>query len=222
MSKYFNIDVIPDCIGGTIASNNGADVGAGDIIFNWKAVDVPKGSCILKNVSAYVNSEDGAYGSGSVTDYELVFAKSVNGVAPPALGVINAAQTACGELRHHFVGGIRLEGELSKGTLSKTAFGLLYNSGESGGAGTNIGPPIIIDLEPKSGTNVGYDKLYVAGFQISTRAYVADLDTPIPGTLTKVEELLLTFSEENSTVDIANDDELINANPIRIRLGFEK
>tara|TARA_R110000737_G_scaffold16079_1_gene33080 strand:+ start:44 stop:838 length:795 start_codon:yes stop_codon:yes gene_type:complete len=264
MSKYFNIDVIPDCIGGTIASNNGADVGAGDIIFNWKAVDVPKGSCILKNVSAYVNSEDGAYGSGSVTDYELVFAKSVNGVAPPALGVINAAQTACGELRHHFVGGIRLEGELAKGTLSKTAFGLLYNSGESGGAGTNIGPPIIIDLEPESGTNVGYDKLYVAGFQISTRAYgtgvlldladdaaldasatpvseiavdgvdarkifsvgdqvyVADLDTPIPGTLTKVEELLLTFSEENSTVDIANDDELINANPIRIRLGFEK
>ena len=129
---------------------------------------------------------------------------------------------------------------------------------------TSIGPSFIIDLEPASGTNVGYDTLYVAGLQVTARnygtgvllnlaggaaldasatpvseiavdgvdatkifsvgdqVYVHDLDTPIPGTLTKVEPLLLTFSEANSTVDIANNDELLNANPIRIKLGFEK
>ncbi len=35
-------------------------------------------------------------------------------------------------------------------------------------------------------------------------------------------ELKLTFSEANTTVDIANNDELLNANPIRIKLGFER
>ena len=49
-----------------------------------------------------------------------------------------------------------------------------------------------------------------------------DLDTKIPGTLTGVTATTLTFSEANTTVDIADGDELINANPIRIKLGFEK
>ena len=261
MSKYFNVDVIPDCIAGDVSDNNGGDVGAGDVIFNWTAVDVPKGSWLLKNITAYINAEDGAYGSGSLSDYELVFAKSVSGVAPSSLGDINTAQSACGELRHHFVGSARLESEAAKGTLSKLAFGVLFNSRSENA--TSIGPSFIIDLEPASGTNVGYDTLYVAGLQVTARnygtgvllnlaggaaldasatpvseiavdgvdatkifsvgdqVYVHDLDTPIPGTLTKVEPLLLTFSEANSTVDIANSDELLNANPIRIRLGFE-
>ena len=263
MGKYFNVDVVPDCIGGDVSNNNGGDVGASDIIFDWTAVDVPKGACLLKSVTAHVNAEDGAYAAGSLTDYELIFAKSVDGVAPPTLGDINAAQTACGELRHHFITGVRLESAAGKGTLSKTTFGVIFSTGISGSADTNIGCNVVIDLEPSSGTNVGYDTLYVAGLQTSARAYgtgvlldladdvdltaastpvseiavdgvdatkifsigdqvyVADLDTPIPGVLTKVEPLLLTFSETNSTVDIANDDELLNANPIRIRLGFE-
>ena len=261
MGKYFNIDVIPDCIAGDVSDNNGStDVGAGDIIFGWTAVDVPKGACLLKSVVAYANAEDGAYGAGSVTDFELLLAKSVNGVVPPSIGDINNAQTGCGELRHHLVGGIRLEGAANKGTLSKTTFGLVYTSPAGGSAAdTNIGPQIVVDLEPESGTNVGYDKLYVAGFQVSSRnwgtgvladgavtaasaqsttitvktvdatklfspgdqVYVMDLDTPIPGTLTKVEATTLTFSEANTTVDIADEDELLNANPIRIKLGFE-
>jgi len=265
MGKYFNVDVIPDCIAGDVSDNNGStDVGAGDIIFGWTAVDVPKGACLLKSVVAYVNAEDGTYGAGSVTDFELLLAKSVNGVVPPSIGDINGLQTSCGELRHHLVAGIRLEGAANKGTLSKTTFGLVYTSATSGGADTNIGPDVVIDLEPESGTNVGYDKLYVAGFQVTARnwgtgvsldlaadanldasatpvseiavegidatkifsvgdqVYVADLDTPIPGVLTKVEPLLLTFSETNSTVDIDNNDELLNANPIRLKFGFER
>ena len=260
MGKYFNVDVVPDCIGGDVSDNNGGDVGASDIIFDWTAVDVPKGACLLKSVTAHVNAEDGAYAAGSLTDYELIFAKSVDGVAPPTLGDINGVQTACGELRHHFITGVRLESAAGKGTLSKTTFGVIFSTGISGSADTNIGCNVVIDLEPSSGTNVGYDTLYVAGLQTSARAYgtgvllnestidaseaptntvivdgvdatkifsvgdqvyVVDLDTPIPGVLTKVEPLLLTFSETNSTVDITEDDELLNANPIRIRLGFE-
>ena len=259
MGKYFNVNVIPDCIAGDVSDNNGEDVGGGDIIFDWTAVDVPKGSCLLKSVVAHVNAEDGAYGSGSLTDYELIFAKSVNGVAPPSLGTINAVQTACGELRHHYIGAVRLESTSIKGTLAKTAFGVAFHAGSTGQTNENFMTNFVVDLEPISGTNVGYDTLYVAAFQMSARAYgtavlangavdassaqatevvvdgvdatklfsvgdqvyVVDLDTPIPGTLTKVETLKLTFSEANTTVDITDDDELLNANPIRIKLGFE-
>tara|TARA_Y100000004_G_scaffold111583_1_gene125270 strand:+ start:182 stop:976 length:795 start_codon:yes stop_codon:yes gene_type:complete len=264
MGKYFNVDVIPDCIAGDVSDNNGGDVGAGDIIFNWTAVDVPKGGNAIVSISAVVNAEDGAYAAGSLTDYELLFAKSIDGVAPPSLGDINGVQTACGELRHHLIGSARLESSAAVGTLSKTAFHVVYvNSAGNTGNSTSdgYGFPIIMDLEPESGTNVGFDKLYVACFQVTARnygtgvllnessidasaaptnsitvdgtdatkifsvgdqVYVHDLDTPIPGTLTAVTSTTLTFSETNSTVDIAEDDELLNANPIRIKLGFER
>ena len=264
MGKYFNVDVIPDCIAGDVSENNGTnDVGASDIIFNWTAVDVPKGGSAIVSISAVVNAEDGAYGSGSLTDYEFMFAKSVDGVAPPSLGAINAVQTAGGAMRHHVIGSARLESTAAFATLSKAAFHIVYTNsshatGNSTASGTNT--PIVMDLEPDSGTNVGYDKLYVAGFQVGARnygtgvladgavdassaqstsitvktvdatklfsvgdqVYVMDLDTPIPGTLTAVTATTLTFSEANTTVDIADGDELLNANPIRIKLGFEK
>ena len=267
MGKFFSVDFNPDIVDGDISEANGADIGGGDILFDWNAIDIPKGGSLLKSVTAYANAEDGAYAAGSLTDIELVFARSVNGVAPPTMGATNALQTGCGALRHHWVGAVRLESTSAVGTLSKLTFGVGYitattSNGDDGGSGNSL--PLVIDLEPDSGTNVGYDKLYVAAFQVSTRnwgtavllnlaggaaldasatpvseiavdgvdarkifsvgdqVYVHDLDTPIPGTLTKVEELLLTFSETNSTVDIADGDELINANPIRFKFGFEK
>ena len=261
MGKFFNVDVLPDCIAGDVSDNNGTDdISGGDIIFNWTAVDVPKGSCLLKSVIAYVNAEDGAYAAGSLTDYELIFAKSVSGVVPPSLGTIGGAQDACGQLRHHYIGAVRLESTAIKGTVTQATFGVMFHGGATGQTNEHAQQNFVVDLEPTSGTNVGYDKLYVAGLHVSTRnygtgvladgavtassaesttitvktvdatklfsvgdtVYVMDLDTKIPGTLTKVEATTLTFSEANTTVDITDGDELINANPIRLKLGFEK
>ena len=259
MGKFFNVDVNPDIVAGDISTAFG-DIGANDIVFDWTAVDVPKGASMLRSVSAFVNAEDGAYGSGSLTDYELIFAKSVDGVAPPTMGVTNAAQTGCFPLRHHYVGSVMLDSVITKATVTNLAFGVAYVSGTNPSQDFNNGLPLVVDLDPIGGTNVGYDKLYVAGFQMAARnyntnvladgavdassalsttitvktvdatklfspgdqVYVMDLDTPIPGTLTKVEAVTLTLSEANTTVDIADGDELINANPIRLKLGFEK
>ena len=263
MGKFFNVDFNPDIVDGDISEANGTDIAGGDILFDWQAIDIPKGGSLLKSITAYANAEDGAAGSGSLVDMELVFARSVNGVAPPTMGATNAVQTGCGELRHHWVGGIRLESTTIVATLSKLTFGVGYTATAAtiGNAGTGgVGLPIVMDLEPDSGTNVGYDKLYVAAFQVTARnwgtgvladgavdassalsttitvktvdatklfspgdqVYVFDLDTPIPGTLTAVTATTLTFSTANTTVDIADGDELINANPIRFKFGFEK
>ena len=110
MGKFFTVDVLPDCIAGDISDNTGTDdIGAGDIIFGWTAVDVPKGSCMLRSITATVNAEDGAYGSGSLTDLELLFAKSIDGSAPPSLGTIGAAPSCNGTTNwaRHLVGAYR-------------------------------------------------------------------------------------------------------------------
>ena len=267
MGKFFTVDVKPDIINGDIsdikaagapASTGNTDVDAGDLIFDWTAVDVPKGGCMLRSVTAIVNAEDAVYGSGSLTDYHLIFAKSVNGEAPTSMGVTNGVQTGGFDLGGHHVGSVVIESTAATGTISNTAFHVVYHSSDNSATGGGL--PLVIDLDHTSGTNVGYDKLYVCGFQLAARhystgvifdgtvdassaqsttvnvktvdatkifsigdqVYVHDLDTPIPGTLTKVEATKLTFSEANTTVDITDDDEAMNANPIKIKLGFER
>ena len=264
MGKYFNVDVIPDCIAEDVSENNGStDVGGGDIIFGWTAVDVPKGSCMLRSITASVNAEDGAYGSGSLTDLELLFAKSIDGSAPPSIGTIGAVPTCNGSTNwaRHLVGAYRLEQELGKGTFAKTPFRVVYAQG-GGGADTNLGLNNVIDLEPESGTNVGYDKLYVAGIQINARHYgtavlvngaiTSDTATSITVDGVDVRKVFcigdtvyiqavdtalgtiksMTHDGTDGTIvlnaaiaggtDLTNNHELLNANPWRIKLGFEK
>jgi hypothetical protein len=117
---------------------------------------------------------------------------------------------------------------------------------------------MIVEGEPDSGTNVGYDKLYIAGFaggaidfstgvllndaedvadgagtsltvdgtdprkcfQVGDTAYIHDVDTAI-GTVASMTSTTIVL-ESNNVGAIANNDEFINANPIRIILGFSR
>jgi hypothetical protein len=58
-------------------------------------------------------------------------------------------------------------------------------------------------------------------FSPGDKVYVHDVDTQIPGTVKTVAENLLTFNTTNSTVDVANNDEIINATPIKFTLHCE-
>ena len=262
MAQFLTVDVIPDCINGDVSDNNGSsDIGAGDVIFDWTAVNVPAGSGMIQSVSAIVNAEDGAYGSGSLVDYEILFAKSLRNEAPPSIGTIGASADGVG-WKDHLVGAVQIESTAGVGTLLHSDFYVVYNTsttgnGGSGGRGHTL--PLVYQLDHTINTNRGFDKLYVAGIQSQSRnygtgvqadgavdassaqsttitvktvdarkifsvgdqVYVHDLDTPIPGTLTKVEATTLTFSVANTTVDIADGDELLTANPIRIKLGIQ-
>ena len=264
LNKFFTVDVLPDCIDGDISNNPGSgDVAAGSVIFGWTAVDVPKGSCMLRSVTASVNGEDGAI-AGSAVDLELLFAKSIDGVAPPSIGTIGAAPTCNGSTNwaRHLVGACRLEQEAGKGTLAKTPFRVVYSSGLNGGGDTNLGISTVIDLEPESGTNVGYDKLYIAGIQVNARNYstgvlvngaiTSDTATSITIDGTDVRKVFcigdevyiqavdtalgtvksMTHDGTDGTIvlnaaiaggtDLTNNHELLNANPWRLKLGFEK
>ena len=262
MAQFLTVDVIPDCINGDVSDNNGTDdIAAGDIIFDWTPVDVPVGSGMIQSISAIVNAEDAAYAAGSLADYEILFARSLRGVAPPSIGTIGASADGVG-WQEHLVGAIQLESTAGSGTLQYADFHVVYNAattgnGANGGRGATL--PLVYQLDHTVNTTVGFDKLYVAAiqgqprnygtgvqadgavtassaqsttvtvktvdarkiFSVGNTVYVHDLDTPIPGTLTKVEATTLTFSEANTTVDIADGDELLTANPIRIKLGIQ-
>tara|TARA_R100000655_G_scaffold48188_1_gene85584 strand:- start:1079 stop:1855 length:777 start_codon:yes stop_codon:yes gene_type:complete len=256
---YFNIKLKPDLVEGDISkliANDKTDTPftADDILFDWQEVDVPNGTISLDSVTAYMIGEDG--GVQADKDFSLVFAKSVNGVAPTTLGSVNAAQTACFELPLHYIGAMKLEATST--VINGLSFGTAFSWGAQGANG--IDRSIIMTPETISGRNVGYDKLYVAGFAggafdfstgvLSTEvidaseatkatiavdtvdarkafqkgdiAYVHDVDTVIPGTVLSVTENLITFDTTNSTIDVDNNDEIINATPITIYLGFSQ
>ena len=263
MSKFFTVDVLPDCIAGDVSDNPGSsDISAGDVIFGWTAVDVPQGSCMLRSITGSVNGEDGAI-AGSAVDLELLFAKSIDGVAPPSIGTIGAAPSCNGSTNwaRHLVGAYRLESESGHATLAKTPFRVIY-TGPGGAADTNVGFNTVIDLEPNSGTSVGYDKLYVAGIQVGARhygtgvlvngaitsdtatsitvdgvdvrkvfcvgdtVYIQAIDTAL-GTIKSMTHdgtdgtIVLNAAIAGGT-DLTNNHELLNANPWRLKLGFEK
>ena len=264
MGKYFTALAIPDIVDGDVsnvilANTDDLDIGAGDVLFNWVAIDVPSGTNCLRSITMWVNGEDaGTHGSGLV-DYDLIFAKSHNGLAPANLGVVNASPNIK-SIRDFWIGHYKFDATAAQNLGSaylNHGFGYTSNGVDAAPGG---GLPIILDLEPGSGTNVGYDRLYMAGvlggardfntgvivngaitsdtedtitvdgvnankiFSVGDTVYLHDVDTAL-GTVKSIADNGLSITLNAAIAggtDIADDDELVNANPIRIRLGFER
>jgi len=260
---YFTIDVSPDIVAGDVsniqqANKSHEDVGAGDLIFDWTEINVPSGGLLLHSVTAIVNAEDGAYGSGSLTDYTLIFAKSVNGVAPTTMGAVNAAQTACFDLKDHYVGSLKLKSTAGTGTISGPAFHVVYHGNDNSDTGGGLPMVLQADSDDRIADRHAKSKLYVCGFQTSARGYqtgvivngaitsdtatqitvdgveatkifsvgdtvyLHDVDTAL-GTVKSLTDTVITLNAAIAGgTNLDDDDELINANPIKIKLGFEK
>jgi len=258
-SKYFTKVFKPDLVDGDISkligsSKTDAPFASGDILFDWHAIDVPKGSKKLINATVYMVGEDG--GVQANKDFWLIFAKGQeDGTAPTTLGEENAVQTGCWELPSLYVGGIKFEASATgSGYIIGGAFGTMFITNAAGANGNQL--PIVIEGQPGSGTNIGYDKLYVAAFaggafdfstgvtsgavtaddatditvsavdvrtafQPGDIVYVHDQDTAL-GTVSSVPDATSLILTANNVVAIENTDELINATPITVTLGFEQ
>tara|TARA_R100001443_G_scaffold12076_3_gene21561 strand:+ start:1246 stop:2037 length:792 start_codon:yes stop_codon:yes gene_type:complete len=261
-SKYFQRVFKPDLVHGDISkligsSKTDAPFASGDILFDWHAVDVPRGSKKLVNATAYMVGEDG--GAQANKDWWLVFAKGqADGTAPTTLGEENSVMTGCFELPSLYVGAVKFEASATgAGYVIGGAFGTMFIANAAGANGVQF--PIVIEGQPGSGANVGYDKLYVAAFaggafdfstgvlanyasgapggdtipliavdtvdarkafQPGDIVYIHDQDTAL-GTVSSVAETSITLTANNA-VPVANNDELINATPITVTLGFEQ
>ena len=272
VNKYFNVVVKPTILASKLATV----YGSGDVVFDWHAVDVPKGASKLVGVTAIMRQKHGT--AGNEFPFQLVYGKSINNVNPSSLGTNNATANGTGYFNN----------VIGKSTfIAKDYMSDLLDNGVTIAALTQGGadsekPSIILEGEPNSGTNVGYDKIYVGmiaegAFDFTTAAEIsqaidvsglsaaqlvnADIEGTDPrlvfapgdvihaaddvnigeiesmadaNTITFKADGSATASETDFTVpanlaawiaatgDLADGDELINVNPIKIILHLEK
>ena len=258
--RYFTKTFKPDIIDGDISKiieddKTDTPFAAGDILFDWVAVDLPKGTCAIVDAFVHMFGEDG--GDQSEGDFHLLIAKSNDGVAPTTLGEENAVVTGCYELPEILMGAMKFEGTSNRVGKLNYAFGSvwMYNTAGNGGA---LGPLFIEPDVNVSNTTRGSatQRIYVAGiaggaFDFSTGVlaagnvsddtaadttvktvdvrncfrpgdvvYIHDVDTPIgtESSLPDATSLILTANNDGA---ISINDELLNASPITVTLGFQ-
>ena len=227
---------------------------AGDVICDWFAFDVPNGTLKLESITLLIRGENG--GPQTARDVEIYFAKSdSNGTAPASLGDENGTVGGFGYY-NNLLGCQVIDLSNYVGKLDYMSMATLGVSAAGGGAGTNL----VLQGEPNSGTNVGYDTLYigliggasyahdfatgvilndaeniaVGGTALVTDGVDAnkvfapgdvilkhDSDTVV-GTVKSVSANLITLESPGSGVIIANDDELVNSQPVTVILGFKQ
>jgi len=274
ISKYFNVVVKPTIL----ASKLAVVYGGSDVIFDWHAIDVPKGASKLMGVTAVLRKKHGT--ASNEHGFHLVYGKSINGVAPSSLGTVNLTANGTGYFNNVIGKSTFIEKDFMGNHLDN---GVQIAALTQGGADSEK-PSIVLEGEPNSGVNVGYDRLYVgmiadtsAAFDFTTAAEISQaidvsglsaaqfVNADIEGTdprlvfapgdvIHAADDVVIgeiesipdantinfkadgskTTSETDYTVpadlaawiaatgDLADGDELINVNPIKIILHLEK
>ena len=139
-----------------------------DIVWDWTAVDIPKGTHKLVNASIHMQGEDGARRAD--IDFQVWFAKPIDGVEPPSLGTPNAVVTGTGH-RKHMLGSITLDSTQSIGDLDPfnnfMSTGIVSSNGLLNPDATLVvnGEKMLAvdDSYSSSDTPEGYHRIYVAG-----------------------------------------------------------
>ena len=185
MSKYFTVEVEPTIPGDRQAAN-GSAYNSKDVLFDWEPIQVPKGANKLTAITAAFRGTNGGSGTNNL-DFDLVFAKSIDSTAPATLGNSNASVSAAPVVANHIIGIAHIDGTGGYGAQGFDFF----NVGAAGtGAAANLMPELVLQGEPTSGDNVGFDTIYIAGiaggaFDFGTTVLVrgaiaADNTTTIP------------------------------------------
>jgi len=176
MGKYFQVEVKPTIDVAALAAGN---ITTAEVLFDWASFDVPKGAVKLIGITVLYRGKNGA--DYTPTDFELFFAKgekhpNSNGVLTPiTLGDDGAAVDTPGWF--HLLQGKVFVDYSGHGNDADLIYGNILTPGRYGGrqgAGdaSNSGCSIL-QGEPNSGTNVGYDKLYVSSVAQGTHNWGA-------------------------------------------------
>ena len=166
---YFTKTLRPTLPVATIIQSHKTDLpfAAQDVMWDWEAFDVPKGAVRLVSATLLVRGENGA--PQTDRDMQLFFAKSdADGTAPTSLGTGNASVDGYGYY-NNLLGHLVFD-------IAEFAIGLDWMSMATGGMGGEDAlrtsrEGIVLQGEPHSGTNVGYDKLYCGGVGGASNAW---------------------------------------------------
>ena len=146
----------------TIQSN--IAFGAGDLLFDWTAFEIPNGAAILQDISGYIMGTNGGAQAGEL--FNLVFARAIDGTPPASLGTINGALTAASTMksRNNIIGyqsvdfGERADTVLDS-MVSYNMFGANFST-----TTPYVHQPIVLQGDRAEGlSSKGFQKIYIAG-----------------------------------------------------------
>ena len=247
--KSFRPDIIDGDVSKVIQSDKtDAPFANGDILFDWHPVDIPLGTNAIADILVHMFGEDG--GTQGTHDLHLLIAKSNNGAAPTTLGEENAAVTGCFELQDILIGAIKIEGQADTGSISTgfgrawyyvygksggpiviqpednnlggQSTNRIYVAGIAGGA-FDFSTGVLKDGAESSDAATSLTTKTVDPrkcFRPGDTVYIHDVDTAI-GTIASMTATNITLNAAIAGgTDIADEDEFMNATPIKITLGF--
>ena len=180
--------------------------GAGDVLFDWYAFEIPRGVCKLTTLNVIVPGTDTAAAAG--IDMELFFATSVNGVAPPSLGDPNDAitkikATAC---KNHIIGHKYLDASAMENSDELVSYNIWTNTAGTDTAHYEVNMVLEGDstFDGKQGdsthraTSKGYQTIWVAALTVGT---------PNHGTGVLLDGAIDTGDAGAQTLDVSEDQE---------------
>ena len=183
MGKFFNVTVKPTIDVAALVAGNIADT---EILFDWAAFDVPRGASKLIGITARYQGKNGA--AYTPTDFELFFAKTINNTAPGTMGDDGAIVDTHGWFPN-IIGKTFIDASNGSNDANLITGNIIVagapgggTSGQSNQNNTPISNGLVLEGEPSSGVNVGYDKLYVSAIAKGTHNWGASTMT-VDGTM---------------------------------------
>jgi len=237
MGKYFNVTVKPPVAVTALAAGSILDT---EVLFDWHGFDIPKGAARLIGITALYTGKNGV--RYAPTDYELFWAKSnADGSAPGTMGDDGAAVDTFGWF-NNIIGKTYVDANEANNDADLIT-GSIQTPNANGGAGGAAGTTnrdssqsaLVLQGVSESGTNVGYDKIYIAAIAKGTHNWgvstvisdgtqstssstitvktVSAVITCGPGDVLRDEDGLLfgTVKTVNSATDITLEDNSANA-----------
>jgi len=212
---------------------------ANDILFDWFAFEIPKGTAFIKNITCIIPGTDAA--AADQKDFDLYFARSINGVAPASLGNPNAAVTQAkgAAVRKNIIGRHALDSSIQEDADAMISYNVWTLSGKTGNDRNDV--EVVIQGDASYAGTEGYQTIWVAGIAIASGAnygtgVLVNGAVSSGASVQKIGTLTAMASDGSSiTVDakdingttvwdsgaLEDDDEVCFRRPITIRLALE-
>jgi hypothetical protein len=165
VNKYFTTTIKPTMLP---SIQHAGTFGGGSILFDWTSFQIPKGASKIVDVTILVRGTNGVRQERAIDFY---FAKSIDGAAPGSLGTVRATANGSGYQNHL----------LTAATINaadyRDSLDIMSVASSGGGGGSQQQMAMVIEGEPNSGTNVGYDTAYIAGMPGNTMDWRSTCET---------------------------------------------
>jgi hypothetical protein len=178
-----------------------------DILFDWYPFEIPRGGCKITTMQVIMPGTNGA--DGNVLDMDLLFAKSINGVAPTSIGTENAAVTKIGmtSSKNNLIGHKFLDGDRMSNSVDFLGYNIWNTT--TGATMDYNRLDIVLEGDPNyAGTTAGYQTIWIAA--IAQGAFDFGTNCLLDGAVTDLSTRTFDVSEDADADDIFDvGDELI-------------